>query len=392
MRSRPLAALGLLLGLSLGFAVSYWPAAVATRNSSGTYALPSGNPVVSGSTISSTVHNATQSDIATELTDSLSRSGKGAMLAQLKKYDGTCAAPGDSWGSDLNNGWWRPGADMAQLCANTVPIAGYDAGGWTFHSPLWVDAGMTVTNETANGIAIYARGTGTGVAGDFYGGDGGAAGIRATGGAANGNGVIGNGAGSGAGGLFEGGGTGVGVSGTGGASSGSAAGISGTGGSPNGAGISGTGTGTGVGGTFAGGTAATATDPSDALRLTNGYLDLSAVANPNMDAGISERLTPKNIVKAWANITTGAATPTLNDGFNVDSASCSANKVLVNFATAFASSTYSALVSGGLEAAQLWSTPNSATQVAISANDMGGTVINLCAVNVPINLVVLGAQ
>jgi hypothetical protein len=46
------------------------------RNGSGTYALPAGNPVVSGTTISSTVHNATNTDIATALTGSLSKDGQ----------------------------------------------------------------------------------------------------------------------------------------------------------------------------------------------------------------------------------------------------------------------------------------------------------------------------
>jgi hypothetical protein len=47
---------------------------LGARNSSGTFSLVSGNPVVTGTTISTTWANNTLSDIATELTDSLSRS------------------------------------------------------------------------------------------------------------------------------------------------------------------------------------------------------------------------------------------------------------------------------------------------------------------------------
>lgn len=46
------------------------------RNGSGTYSLPAGNPVVTGTTISSTVHNTTMSDIATALTGSIAKNGE----------------------------------------------------------------------------------------------------------------------------------------------------------------------------------------------------------------------------------------------------------------------------------------------------------------------------
>jgi len=46
------------------------------RNGSGTYTLPSGNPVVTGTVISSTVHNNTMSDLATEMTNSTDKDGQ----------------------------------------------------------------------------------------------------------------------------------------------------------------------------------------------------------------------------------------------------------------------------------------------------------------------------
>jgi hypothetical protein len=54
-----------------------------SRDGSGNYSLPSGQPVVSGSVISSSTFNALTSDLAAELTDSLSRSGKGAASTHL---------------------------------------------------------------------------------------------------------------------------------------------------------------------------------------------------------------------------------------------------------------------------------------------------------------------
>lgn len=53
------------------------------RNGSGTYSLPSGNPVVTGTTISSTTHNNTMSDIATALTQSIAKDGQTTPSANL---------------------------------------------------------------------------------------------------------------------------------------------------------------------------------------------------------------------------------------------------------------------------------------------------------------------
>lgn len=53
------------------------------RNGSGTYSLPSGNPVVTGTVISSTTHNNTNSDIASALTQSVSKDGQTTMTGNL---------------------------------------------------------------------------------------------------------------------------------------------------------------------------------------------------------------------------------------------------------------------------------------------------------------------
>ena len=46
------------------------------RNGTGTYTLPAGNPVVTGSVISSTTHNNTMSDLASEMTNSTDKDGQ----------------------------------------------------------------------------------------------------------------------------------------------------------------------------------------------------------------------------------------------------------------------------------------------------------------------------
>lgn len=54
------------------------------RNGSGTYNLPSGNPVITGQTISSTWANTTMSDIATALTGSVASDGQTPMTGALQ--------------------------------------------------------------------------------------------------------------------------------------------------------------------------------------------------------------------------------------------------------------------------------------------------------------------
>lgn len=53
------------------------------RNGSGVYSLPAGNPVVTGTTISSTVQNNTTSDIATALTQSIATDGQSLITANI---------------------------------------------------------------------------------------------------------------------------------------------------------------------------------------------------------------------------------------------------------------------------------------------------------------------
>ena len=54
-----------------------------SRNGSGTYSLPAGNPVVTGTTISSTWANSTLTDIANTLTGSLASDGQTTATGNL---------------------------------------------------------------------------------------------------------------------------------------------------------------------------------------------------------------------------------------------------------------------------------------------------------------------
>lgn len=70
------------------------------RNGSGTFSLVTGNPVVTGTTISSTVHNSTMSDIATALTASLAKDGQTTPTANLPMGTYKHTAVGDAAARD----------------------------------------------------------------------------------------------------------------------------------------------------------------------------------------------------------------------------------------------------------------------------------------------------
>lgn len=95
------------------------------RNSSGTMSAPAGQPAVSGTVISSSVFNALVADLIAELTDSLSRSGKGPMTAPLKTPDGSVSAPAHSFTSEAGTGWYRAAAGDLRLSIAGVDIISF---------------------------------------------------------------------------------------------------------------------------------------------------------------------------------------------------------------------------------------------------------------------------
>lgn len=103
--------------------------ALASRNSTGTYSLPAGNPVVSGTTIASSWANATLGDIATETTNSLDRNGRGAMLAPLQLSDGTSGAPSLTFANETSMGFFRNGSHDFRAMVNGANVLEYTATG-----------------------------------------------------------------------------------------------------------------------------------------------------------------------------------------------------------------------------------------------------------------------
>lgn len=115
-----------------------------SRDISGLYTLPAGNPVTTGTTITTAWANTTLTDIADTLSDSLSRSGKGAMTAALKGIDGTVGAPGFTFASETTLGLYRSGAGVIGSSGRLVlPVGALATPALGFAgltTSLWADA------------------------------------------------------------------------------------------------------------------------------------------------------------------------------------------------------------------------------------------------------------
>jgi hypothetical protein len=114
----------------LSVVITVCSTAQASRNSSGTMSAVNG-PYVSGTTISSAQINQRFADIENEITDSLSRSGKGGMTAVIKEADGTSAAPAYSFTNEAGSGLYRVGAGDLGLAVLGTKVQDWTSNGVT---------------------------------------------------------------------------------------------------------------------------------------------------------------------------------------------------------------------------------------------------------------------
>lgn len=108
-------------------------------NGSGTYSLPAGNPVVTGSTISSTTHNNTNSDIATALTNCVTRDGQSPATANIPM-----------------GGFLHTGAGDATARTHYAKVSQIQDGGYITLSS--VSGADTITATVTPTITAYATG------------------------------------------------------------------------------------------------------------------------------------------------------------------------------------------------------------------------------------------
>jgi hypothetical protein len=95
-----------------------------SRNANGDYTLPLSD-VVNGTAITATWANTTLNDIATALTDSLDRYGRGGLSSPLENVDGTLLAPGIGFANEASTGIRRSGTNEMRAV-----IAGADVARW----------------------------------------------------------------------------------------------------------------------------------------------------------------------------------------------------------------------------------------------------------------------
>ena len=120
------------------------------RDSSGTFTLYTpGNPVISGDVITAAWANPTLGDIAVELQDSLSRSGKGGMLAPLYATQGSVSLPSLSFSAEPSSGFYLKQTNDVRLSLGGTDRALFGVGGVSASS-------FAVTGNNVPAAGIYS--------------------------------------------------------------------------------------------------------------------------------------------------------------------------------------------------------------------------------------------
>jgi hypothetical protein len=145
-----------LLAIALGVALAgAATVALAGRDSSGTMTFNSvagGYPFQPG-VISRSAMNTHLAEIAAELTDSASRSGKGGFSAPVRTADGSASLPAFSWSLDTNTGLYRIGTDNIGIALGGVKKVDLSLGAASFTDPA-----SFLGSTTTSGIARFPGG------------------------------------------------------------------------------------------------------------------------------------------------------------------------------------------------------------------------------------------
>jgi hypothetical protein len=132
------------------------------RDGSGNYNLPAGNPVVTGTSISSTVQNNTMTDVAAALTQSVSKDGQTAMTGTLNMGNNAISNGASITGTAfIPSGSGIPAVGFYLPSANTIGAAAASAAIGT-----WGSTGVTAPAFQPSGnsvvpLGMYAGGGGT---------------------------------------------------------------------------------------------------------------------------------------------------------------------------------------------------------------------------------------
>jgi hypothetical protein len=111
------------------------------------------NTISAGQTISASPVQANFSDISSEITGSLPRDGQAAMTGQLKASSGTVAAPGISFSSDTDTGFYRKTGDTIGVVAGGSEVGTISTSGFVNA------AGNPLTAIPSGTVMIFAQTT-----------------------------------------------------------------------------------------------------------------------------------------------------------------------------------------------------------------------------------------
>ena len=124
-----------------------------SRNGSGVYTLPAGNPVVSQTVISSTWANTTMNDLASAMTDSVAADGQTPMTGPLNMNSNkvTNLATGTNSNDGINYAQFNtPTFGGAVVCSSTLTVTGATV----------LSSTLAVTGDTTLGGNLAVNGTG----------------------------------------------------------------------------------------------------------------------------------------------------------------------------------------------------------------------------------------
>ena len=113
-----------------------------SRNATGTFTLAAGNPLATGTVITTDWANGTMLDMANSMTDSLSRTGKGGMLAPVRGLNGLSNSPTFSFTDNTTSGMYTDGTNTV-ISAGGVDRMRWKPSGatqfWDIGTATWLD-------------------------------------------------------------------------------------------------------------------------------------------------------------------------------------------------------------------------------------------------------------
>lgn len=130
-----------------------------SRNGSGTYSLPQ-SPFVAGTSISSSEVNSNFSDIASALTQSVSKDGQTTLTGPIKFAPGSVSAPGITFSDGTTSGLYHAGSGVVKVAGAGSNVAIFDpTAAGSGQSGALITYGNGAVLSPVGQVAMYAGST-----------------------------------------------------------------------------------------------------------------------------------------------------------------------------------------------------------------------------------------